>query len=158
MNHLDPLLRHSPRLITTYGVRHLGEWSVKLYGVGGRARNVDPALLSVAETIGLDALPHPASTIARYGVGFVIVHEAHAFNTIIVDWWEEVNELRHHVFRAGPGNPRMFREVTSSGESVCVWELRIQAFERQAWLDHVLLRQSGPDLASYLSTQLIEEC
>ena len=157
MTNADPPLRHTPRLITNYGLRQIGDWRIKLYGVGGRSRIVASSLLELAMTVATEALPKPAITSSRYGVGFVIVHEALAFDTIVVDWWEQVNELRHHVFRAPPGNPLEFREITSSGESVCVWELRVQAAEREAWLDNVLLRRSGPDLASYLAAQLREE-
>jgi hypothetical protein len=97
-------------------------------------------------------------TSTRYGVGFVVVHEAHSFNTVIVDWWEMVNELRHHVFRASPDAPRSFHEITASGESVCVWELRVQAFERQAWLDTVLEPHTVNAFATYLATRFSEEC
>ena len=115
-------------------------------------------LVELAKTIAAQTLPKPAVTLARYGVGFVIIHEAHAFNTIVVDWWEKVNELRHHVFRAASDSPESFAEITSSGEAVCVWELRIQAFERDAWLRSVLEAPEGPDLASYLGNRLNEIC
>ena len=91
-------------------------------------------------------------------MGFVIIHEAHAFNTVVVDWWEQVNELRHHVFRAASDSPESFTEITSSGEAVCVWELRVQAFEREAWLRSVLEAPEGPDLSIYLGERLNEIC
>ena len=156
MTSFEPRLAHVPRNITSHGVERAGAWSMKLYSVAGKEPRVSEPLLERARKIAAITLPTPAVTSARYGVGFVVVHEAHAFNTVIVDWWEQVNELRHRVFRAAPDEPQSFRDITGAGESVCVWELRVQAFEGQAWLDHVVRRASGPDFDAYLNAVLDE--
>jgi hypothetical protein len=153
-----PRLEHSARPISDHGVHSVGDWSVKLYGVAGKAPTISADLLSLGLEIAASALPRPALTSTRYGVGFVVVHEAQSFNTVIVDWWEMVNELRHHVFRASPGAPGSFHEVTASGESVCVWELGVQAFERQAWIDTVLQQPDEGRFASYLATRFSGRC
>jgi hypothetical protein len=154
----NPPLEHSVRSISDHGVRSVGEWSVKLYGIAGKSQTISADLLGFGLETAATALPQPALTSTRYGVGFVVVHEAHSFNTVIVDWWEMVNELRHHVFRASPDAPRSFHEITASGESVCVWELRVQAFERQAWLDTVLTHPRESRFTAYLATRFSESC
>lgn len=114
---------------------------------------IPDSLIDECLRIAREVLPLPARTDRRYGIATLIVHEAAAFNTIVVDWWEQTNELRHHVFRAPSDETGPFVEITSSGESVCVWELRIQAFEREAWLRNVLLL-SSPDFDEYLGETL----
>lgn len=153
-----PFPPYKPRRIRSHGVRALGGWDVKLYSVEGRQRPVPRQLLRASDSIALAALPTPPRTRARYGVSFVVVHEAEAFNTIVVDWWEELNELRHRVFRAQPTAPADFGEITASGESVCVWELRVQAFEREHWLRQVLENPAGADFDSYLSAGFDAVC
>jgi len=60
------------------------------------------------------------------------------FNQIIIDWWENDNELCHQVFKALPESPLDFRDITHTGESFCVWELAVIALERDAWIETVL--------------------
>lgn len=113
-------------------------------------------LLEAAKDLTRDVLPQPAQMPDRYGVAFVTLHQAELFNQIIIDWWERVNELRHHVFKALPDAPDDFFDITDTGEAFCVWELRVIGFERQAWLDHVLTHPDGPDLPGYLGCHLNE--
>jgi hypothetical protein len=37
-----------------------------------------------------------------------------------------------------------------AGPSVCVWDLFLQGFERDAWVEEVLANPRGPDIESYL--------
>jgi hypothetical protein len=146
---------HRPRRITPHGALQAGGWRVKLYAIEGGGRPLPQSLLGTARLLAEGCLPAEARTETRYGEAFVIVHEAAAFNTVVVDWWEQTNELRHHVFRA-PSGQASFVEITAGGESVCTWELRIQAFEREAWLAHVLCAET-PDFEAYAATQLATE-
>jgi hypothetical protein len=76
------------------------------------------------------------------------------FNQIIVDWWERDNELRHRVFKALPDTPLKFEDITATGEAFCTWELRVLSFERDAWIDTMLVNANGPDIEGYLSRRL----
>jgi hypothetical protein len=76
------------------------------------------------------------------------------FNQIIVDWWENENELRHRVFKAVPEAPEAFREITHTGESFCVWELAVIGFEREAWINTVLAAADLQSLDVYLGGHL----
>jgi len=37
--------------------------------------------------------------------------------------------------------------------TVCVWDLVVQSFERQAWIECVIGNPNGPDVAGYLARQ-----
>jgi len=45
----------------------------------------------------------------------------------------------------------------SSDSSVCVWDLRLQSFEREAWIKHVLRKLTAPDFEGYLAARLNED-
>lgn len=152
--HLDWRLTHTPRRIASQGLWQIHDWSVKAYTIAGTGASVAARLLGAAKTIASETLPRPGIAPHRYGAAFVIVHEAPAFNTIAVDWWQNANELNHRFFRA-PAGAHAFCDITASGESACVWELRVQAFERHAWLSHVLL-QGRTDIDAYLRDSVDE--
>jgi len=40
--------------------------------------------------------------------------------------------------------------------SVCVWDLRLQNFEREAWIKHILAKANAPDFDGYLNDRLNE--
>ena len=145
-------LKHEPRRIAPLAPLVFRDWRLKAYGICGLGRPIPEAMVEAAAQIACEQTPTQAITSARYGVGFVIAHEARAFNTITVDWWENTNELRHKVFRA-PTGAHSYLEITASGEMACVWELRIIAFERDAWLDCVL-HEGRMDFAHYNSLAL----
>ena len=131
-------------------------WQVKIYGISPVNKPFEDRLRSVAKEIARKKLLHQQITATRYGVGCVTIHPAQMFNQIIVNWWERENELRHHVFKAYPETPFSFEDITVTGEAFCIWELRVIGFERQAWLDTVLVNPNGPDVEKYLACQLNE--
>ena len=133
-------------------------WRTKLYGICETEQFPDEACLEAAIEIAAQTLPHPAASPDRYGLAFVTVPQARPFNQIIVDWWERNNELRHRVFKALPEAPYAFKEITETGEAFCVWELRVLAFERAAWLDFILNPPEGADIDGYLARVLNEDC
>jgi hypothetical protein len=145
-------LGHEPRRIAPAAPWLIGDWRLKVYGVCGLGRPLPESTLKAARRIAEANLPTPARAAQRYGLGFVICHEARAFDTITLDWWECVNELRHLVFRAAPGE-HAYTNITATGEAACVWELQVIAYERDAWLDCVL-RGSKMDFARYNSLAL----
>ncbi|MCB0579724.1 MAG: hypothetical protein KDD10_10505 [Phaeodactylibacter sp.] len=155
---------HQTRPIRFLRYLHHGEWTAKIYGIcqGSLSNNCQDErpgemLLQRAQEITRRILPTPGITAERYALAFVIIHQARLFNTITIDWWERDNELRHRVFRAYPEAPSRFEDITASGEAACVWELRILAFEREAWMKHILRKVPEPDWEGYLNEQLNEE-
>ncbi|KAB2838188.1 MAG: isochorismatase [Melioribacteraceae bacterium] len=151
-------LHHIKRPVRFLELYEYKNWKIKFYGIRQGAEKPDAQYLQIAKNIADEILPQPSVTNERYGVAFITVHQADMFNQIIVDWWERTNELRHHVFKAEANSPEKFENITASGEAFCVWELRVIAFERQAWIDKVLLSNNENNFEEYLNEQLNEDC
>ena len=135
---------------------HAG-WRVKVYGIAYRGQRPDPGLVAAAKEVARARLPEPAVGSRRYGVGFLGVHEGHGANFVFVDWWADENELHHHVHLSKPEAPAELIEITSTGLIACAWDLRVIAFERDAWVETVLANLDGPDLEAYLARRLEED-
>ena len=132
-------------------------WKVKIYGISSLCEMPEPDFVETAKEIAKSTLPVPALSRSRYGAAFVTIHRAAMFNQIIVDWWERVNELRHHVFKSLTESPYSFEDITASGEAFCIWELRVIGFERDAWLEMALKTNNGNGIDDYLNCRLNED-
>jgi hypothetical protein len=86
----------------------------------------------------------------------MILHEGRLARWILVDIWRDWILLNHFLYRAKIGSSDGFQLVTD-GLNACTWELRVVAFERDAWVTQMLTRPKGPDLSSYLNSQLNED-
>ena len=132
-------------------------WRVKVYGIAYRRAAPRAELLEAARRVARERLFALAPDKGgRYGVGFVGAHDGRGVNFVFVDWWADENELHHHVYVSPPERPAELQETTATGLIACVWDLRVLAFEREAWLAEVLRNPSGPDLEGYLSRCLNE--
>ena len=132
---------------------HAG-WRIKLYGIAYRGERPGDALVTATREKAREVLPSPAVGPTRYGVGFAGAHQGRGANFVFVDWWENENELNHHVFLSGPEDPTDLREITETGVVACTWDLMLIAAERQAWVETVLANSDGPDLSAYLERRL----
>ncbi|KAA8997345.1 isochorismatase family protein [Affinibrenneria salicis] len=135
-----------PRPIDAAGVTSLNDWRLKRYTIRYRraAQAVD---FSAAWTMAAAILPTPAQTGARPGVGWVIEHQGKNADYLVLGWWDNANELRTRVWVTDHGQWRAARD-----ESFCVWDLQVIAFERDAFVSHML--QNTPDPERYLARQL----
>lgn len=140
---------YSPRRIRMLELCSVGGWRMKLYGLSRRDDAPDPRLVLGARRLAAAVLPTPPVTEARYGVGFIGVHQGRGSNLVFVDWWERENELRHHVWVTEDESFDAFEYVTPVGLAACVWDLVVIGFERQAWVDAVLAATT-PDVNRYL--------
>jgi hypothetical protein len=136
--------------------QHTG-WRMKVYGIAYRRPSPREQLVETAKQIASQCLPFPPDEDGRYGVGFIGVHDGRGANFIFVDWWADENELHHRVFAAPSGELKNLPEITATGLSVCVWDLRVQCFEREAWLDAVLRNPNEDSLDDYLRRRLNED-
>ena len=142
-------------------IRFLEEWTIdgwrlKVYGISYRRASPRAELCETAKRIARASLPE-ANEGGNYGVGYVGVHDGRGANFIFVDWWADENELHHRVFAAPSDELVKIPEITATGLSVCVWDLRVQCFERAAWLETVLQHPSEAGLDDYLRRRLNED-
>jgi hypothetical protein len=132
----------APRPTTFLGVESHRGYSLKvysiIYGDGPFRRGEFDAGFALA----LDALPTPAVTADRPGVGFVILHQGKTGHYLILCWWDNENELPTRVFVTDESGWR-----AATGESFCVWDLEVMWREREAYVGTVL---SGKNAINYL--------
>jgi hypothetical protein len=142
-------------------IRYLEEWAfegwrLKVYGITYRRPRPRAELVETARQLARKSLP--ASREGRnYGVGYVGVHDGRGANFIFVDWWADENELYHRVYAAPSDELVNIPEITATGLSVCVWDLRVQCFEREAWLETVLRNPNESSFEDYMRRRLNED-
>ncbi len=145
---------YAPRAVRPLGVRSFGDWTLKLYGIAYGREEPSAELVEAAFGAADVALPVPARDDARYGLGFLGIHEGRDSNFVFVSWWENENELQHRVFYSAPDRPRDLRAATPEEPIACVWDLSVIGHEREAWIRHVLSRPDEADREGYLADSL----
>lgn len=143
---------HRPRPIRFAGLHQLDDWRVKLYGIATPGRDPRPELMDAALRTAGKALPRPARAPDRYGVGFVVVHDAADFGFVLVDWWYGENEIHQKLFSADLSRPTELKPHFNEAIG-CIWELSVTDFERRSWIRDVLANPAGPDVELYLTRE-----
>jgi hypothetical protein len=118
----------------------LGDWRLKVYGIGTHAPDARPEFVAATLDAAREALPDGG------GTGFVIAHDANGAGLSLVYWWANENEIHGRFFASPLDDPSAYAPVESPGLA-CVWELEVLDFERRAWLQDVLI---GSDIDAYL--------
>ena len=136
--------------------QHAG-WRIKVYGIASGRPTPRDELIEAAKSVAAERLREVSVSLKHYSVGFLGIHEGRTSNFVFLDWWADENELHHHVYTSPTNDPARLTYATPTGIIACVWDLRLIAFERQAWLDTVLKRMDRPDLNLYLEQQLNED-
>jgi len=130
-----------PRPVAFRGIVQHGEWSLKRYSI--RVDEADTAgeaahdSFEAGRLLALRALPEPACTPSRLGVGFLIEHSGRGADYEVLAWWDQENELPLRVWVREQRAGSRWRSA-KGGESVCVWDLEIICFERELYVTTVL--------------------
>lgn len=119
---------------------------------GGGA--VDQSLFDAALPLLQRRLIEAAARTNHYSVGFAAVHQGRSSNFAFINWWSDENELHHHLYTSRVESPNDFHDVTPTGLIACVWDLKLLSFEREAWVDCVLMRPTQPDFDAYMLRRL----
>jgi hypothetical protein len=133
----------------------ISDWRMKLYGIAWRRESPRAQLLEAAKRIAAEELRNAAPN--NYKLGFIGAHGGRDACFVCVDYWGDENELFHRVFLSRSNDPDTLTPAKSSDSSVCVWDLRLQFFEREAWIKHVLRKANAPDFQAYLDDGLNEK-
>ncbi|MFN8179606.1 MAG: hypothetical protein U0167_16885 [bacterium] len=128
---------YAPRRIMFLETRRAGDWRLKHYAIvhGSHphaAADFDDGIARV-----LRELPQPAATDARAGVGFLISHRGLTADYVVLAWWDRENELPIRIAVRSKEPGAAWREPQAS-ESICVWDLQVFAFERDAYVATLL--------------------
>jgi hypothetical protein len=132
-------------------------WKVKVYGISAKNERPNQALVEASKEIAYKRLPLPAVAPNRYGLGVLIVHEGVDANYVLVDWWVNECILQNHVYTSELNDPSAFEYISPTGMTVCVWELPVLAFERDAWVNNILSSAARPNVEGYLSQRLNDQ-
>jgi hypothetical protein len=143
----------SPRPIRPLGLRTHADWRLKAYSITYGPAPLDLPLYEKGLTLALAALPMPAVTTSRPGVGFVIFHQGRGVHYLVLNWWDNENEFFNRVFVRPFGADQKWR-AAGGGESACVWDLEVIWSERQAYVRHILGPLNGPDVDGYLAATM----
>ena len=143
--------RYRARKTTFLELWRFERWRLKVYTIShsGMAPRAD--LISAAKRAALDVLVN--APYGHYGVGFIGIHAGRTGNFVYVDWWADENELHHRVFVSTHERPMDLQDGTETGVTGSVWDLALQHFERTAWIETVLSRET-PDLDAYLARRM----
>jgi hypothetical protein len=149
---------YEPRSIRFHGIRDVEGWRLKRYSIAFGGGPIDWQAFEPALTLADDALPRPAIAAGRVGVGFVIAHQGRTALYCVLGWWDNENELPLRVFVRGLESGAEWRPARGS-ESVCVWDLQVIAFERDAYVATVLAGDADVAVAAeaYLSAVMSRE-
>ena len=145
---------YAPRRIAFQELVKQNDWRLKLYSILFEDKEVSTELIDAAKRTAFEFLPQPAVTSHHYGVGFVSVHQGKSYDFVTVAYWTYDTELRHQTYMR-PSSGSSTLECVTGELSTDVWDLRVLAFEREAWLSTVL-RSEKPDLEAYLAEILSE--
>lgn len=136
----------------------LKRYAISVGGAAGAAR-ADVAIPDWPEfadgrALALAALPVPARTAERPGVGFLVEHRGAGADYLVIGWWDRENELPVRVLVREHAPGAAWRPAHAS-ESFCVWDLQVIGFERDAYVASVLASDAGPGAVDvYLARRL----
>jgi hypothetical protein len=131
---------------------HAG-WRIKPYDITLPDESIDESDCARVLPLALDALPSPAQTERRPGVGFCIRHQGRGWSYLVLCWWDSENELPIRIWTRERGGSSAWAPARPD-QSICVWDAQVIAFERDAYIRRVLAQPDAPDLDGYLADRL----
>lgn len=140
---------YKPRQIESLAPISIGDWRLKRYSVCHEDHRFDESRFVDGVDLAFKALPHPARTAERVGVGFIILHQGNGIDYTVLGWWDRENELPMRVFVCDQPGSNTWRPAAGS-ESICVWDLQVIWAERDAYVNTVLAGPV-PDTDAYLN-------
>jgi hypothetical protein len=144
---------HAPRPIRFLRRERFGAWRLKVYGIALPGRAARPEFVDAALELAPSVFPAPAREDDRYGVGFVIAHDAATACLALYYWWQSSNECHYRAYGGPLDDPHALTKIENPGVG-CVWELHVVDFESRAWLNDVLDNPDGPDLDRYMTRRV----
>lgn len=109
-------------------------WRIKVYGIAPKSKPLPTEVVTEGMVNVLSHLPQPYVTEQRYGVGFLIIH--------------------HKLFSSPLDKPSAISREPDRSLIACVHELRVIAFESEAWISTVLCQNDAPSFDNYLMLRM----
>lgn len=142
---------YEPRPARFLEIYHCGAWKVKVYGLSVKGEAISPSFVRAACSHLKGWLAQSENyALPTYDLATLILHEGREGNFAIINWWIGENMLQNHVYYSTYEDPDNFSMFSDRGIQLCVWELEVVWFEREAWIRHVLMKHEQPDYEAYL--------
>lgn len=144
---------YQPRTIQFVDLYDSQGWKLKVYSILHPDKTLNAQLIEAAKRTALDFLPD-ATEPGHYGVGFVSVHQGKSYDFVTVGYWTYSTELRHQSYMRASSATATLAPISTELSSD-VWDLRLLAFERDAWVNKMLEAESAK-VEAYLGERLSE--
>jgi hypothetical protein len=126
-------------------------WILKIYLHSAHRNQLSREYLAEAKIFIEPQLVEAEQTEPLHRVGFMILSHGAVSNWVMLGWWSSLN-LYQRIFHVDGMPPERFTEAPLNLFQ-CVYDLRITAFESEAWRKNVVENPS-PDIHGYLKAQL----
>jgi hypothetical protein len=142
---------YKPRPIRFLENYQHNDWQIKTYSISihnefVKQENVENAKTYLTEWFQkTDNYP-----LENYKIATLIIHEFKGGCYAIINWWIDENMLQQFVYLATNEKPSEFILYSDKGIITCVWEMAVLWFERNAWVENVLMNERQPDFKNYL--------
>jgi len=134
----------------------LSAWRIKMYGITYRKETPDAGLIKAGQLIA-EARLRGIAPDTHHQVGFLGIHQAQSRNLVFLNWWTNENELHHHPYVSTKEAPTHLQYALPDGPAMSVWDIKLIAFERDAWVECVLANEDEPNLEAYLERRMSAE-
>lgn len=149
---------YKPRPVRFLEVYDCQGWQIKIYSISSinnlvqekkvvAAKQQIPTWLKAANLYELDT----------YKIATLILHEGKEGCFAIINWWIDATMIQHFVYLATNEKPNEFALYSHNGIITCVWELAVLWHERNAWMKHILLQSTQPNVEAYLLDVMNED-
>ena len=96
---------YQPRPVRFIRLERRGDWRLKVYGIATPGRTPRAEFVTAALDLAPLALPEPAVTDERYGIGILVAHDSATCCFALFYWWQSANELHQRVYAAPLARP-----------------------------------------------------
>jgi hypothetical protein len=152
------MTKYTKRPIRFLEVHRVNDWRVKIYSISNRSEVVSKENLAYGKANIENWLKNSSLTnLKNYKIATLMLHEGKEGCFAILNWWIDESMIQQFIYLADKSNPSEFRIYSGTGIITCVWELSVIWFERNAWVEHVLLKSENPDFEAYLNSKLIQD-
>jgi len=133
----------------------VGDWRVKVYTITKNSKFESNEILeSAIDSLATWVKDAEARQLDTYKISTLIAHEGREGVWLLFSWWMDGEMIETRVRLGEYGSPPVISDSPLSHSVVCVWELEIFIHERQAWIEHVLMKAEQPDFEGYLADVL----
>jgi hypothetical protein len=127
------------------------DWMIKFYLHSAHGDELPAGYLEKTKSFIEPYLCEANKTEPSHRIGFAILSHGAVSNWVMFDWWSSLH-LYQRIFRVDGMPPDRLVEAPAYLFQ-CVYDMRITAFESEAWRSYVV-ENPDTDISAYLNAQL----